>query len=170
MVRWAFGVFAVCAAALAAAQGGVYRQTDESGAPEFTDRPAPGAEAVELPAPNVVPAPRIELPFTVPAARPEPIKYRLRIAAPPPDATVFILEQLLEIRVEAVPPPRTDLGHRLQILFDDAVLAEDVSQFVLDDAERGTHRIGARIVDAEGRTIAEAETVAVHVKRPMVRR
>jgi hypothetical protein len=172
MSRIAATILLVCLAGTGAAQQEqeVYRSTDEQGTPSFSDKPErPDSEQIELRGPSVVPAPKgaqINFDFK----QPEPkVKYnKVEITSPENDAVVYIRTTNIAIQAKVSPPVRNDKGHRLQITLDGEVLVEGTSSYTLDDAHRGTHTLTARIVDKEGRTVAESDPVKVHIKKPTI--
>lgn len=157
-------------AGVVCAQQDVYRDTDEDGTPSYSDVPQqPDSEKLDVPNVNVVPSPKTtQFRFDYDPPKTEPKYGTLKVTAPENDAVVYIRTTNILIRVDIVPPARSDLGHRLQITFDGEVLTEGSTSYTLDDANRGTHAITARVVDAQGRTVAESEPVKVHIKKPTV--
>lgn len=145
----------------------VYRSVGPDGTPVFSDVPQDDkAKELRLKPMNVVPAPTpIDLQLQLNAPTPQ-ISYSLEITEPQNDSTVFINAANLSIRVNVVPPVRNQLGHKLQILMDGKVLAENQSSFTLADADRGSHQIAAQIVDADAKIIKASPAIIVHVQKP----
>lgn len=89
-------------------------------------------------------------------------RYRtLEITEPANNSTIRIHANNVRIKANVVPPVRQDLGHTLQITLDDQLLIENQTDFLLDDADRGPHVIGLKIIDSEGKTVLKAEDVRI---------
>lgn len=157
--------------ALSTASAQVYRSTDEEGNPVYTDTPgSPEVQELKLPPVNIIPSPKTpELEFDVKEPDFDLEKYRsLEITAPQNDATVFIRTTNLPIEVKLLPPVKQALGHRLQVLWDGAVLFENQTSYLLDEAHPGTHTITARVVDEQGKVLIKSQPVNVHIRKPTV--
>ncbi|ROR34191.1 DUF4124 domain-containing protein [Inmirania thermothiophila] len=144
----------------------VYKWTDAEGRVHYSDRPAPGAEAVRLDPLSTFRAPApARRPPTPPAPQAAEGYRRVVIAAPEPEATIRDNEGRITVVVNLEPALRE--GHAVQILVDDRPQGAParVTQFTLTNVDRGTHRIGARVLDGEGREVARAEPVTVYLHR-----
>ncbi len=94
-----------------------------------------------------------------------PTKYRsLEIIEPANNSTIAIHSNNIIIKTNVVPPVRQDLGHVLQITLDNEVVIENQTDFMLDDADRGAHVIGLRVVDSDGETVQQAESVSIIIR------
>ena len=153
---------------LISAYAQIYESKDEKGNPSFSDVPKESAKELKLPPVNVVPATKsldVDFEFNQPSIN--TVKYRtLEIIAPKNDETVFINTDNMRIEVRLVPPVRRELGHRLRILFDSEVIAENDSSYLLDDADRGMHIVSAQVVDEKGDVIMNSKPVTVHIRKP----
>ncbi len=148
----------------------IYKRVLPDGSVVFSDEPGPGAEVVELPPVQTVPA----LPLVVAPAdekkkkEPPPITYeRLRIAYPADDMPIRENSGRVEVEVELHPPLQRSAGHRLVLKLDSRVVATAVSgtRFVLDNVDRGTHEVVAEIQDAQGKTLKRSPPVIFHLLR-----
>lgn len=155
---------------LSVAHAQVYRSTDQDGNPVYSDTPsAPDAQELKLPPVNIIPSGPSGLDFEVKQPEFDLEKYRtLEIVAPQNDATVFINTANLPIEVKLLPPVKRALGHRLVILWDGNVLFENQNSFLLDDADRGTHVLEARVMDEKGKILIQSQPVNVHIRKPTV--
>lgn len=173
MVRKALiRVLLVCLSGLSAAWAqDVYRSEDDQGVPSFSDVPGLDSKKLDIKPMNVVPATKpmdFELRLKNPSTDTS-LKYKgLQVTSPADNATIFINSDNLNIKVSVVPAIRSHLGHKLQILFDGTVLVEDTNSYTLDDADRGSHNISARIIDKNDRVIERSESVTVHIKKPTI--
>lgn len=146
----------------------VYQGTDEQGNPSFSDVPQANSKKLDLKPMNVLPALKSpDLRLKVRNKLKPTIKYsEITVTAPANDTTVFINADNLPISVNVVPAIWARLGHRLQIMFGNKVLVENQTSFTLDDADRGSYDIIARIIDEQGKTIIASSPVTVHIKKP----
>jgi hypothetical protein len=88
----------------------------------------------------------------------------LEIVRPSNNSTFDISQANIRIEANVVPPVRRDLGHVLQIRLDDTVIVENETQYMLDDVERGKHRIVVQIIDSDGNIIARTDEIAVLIE------
>lgn len=154
--------------ALSTAHAQVYRSTDEAGNPVYSDTPgAPDAQELKLPPVNIIPSGPAGLNFEVKQPDFNLEKYQsLEIVAPQNDATVFIRTTNLPIQLKLLPPVKLALGHRLVVLWDEEVLFENQTSYLLDDADRGTHTLVARVANEKGKILIQSKPVNVHIRKP----
>jgi hypothetical protein len=147
----------------------VYQTKDEDGNITYTDvPPTEGAPEVELPPVNVFKAPRepVESSLKSSAKTADEFKYqKLEILSPPDNETIFINTTKISIEIKVFPGINRGANHRLQILWDGQVLAENQLTYQIEQAERGEHTIKAQIVDQNNQVLISATSV-VHVKQP----
>lgn len=152
---------ALCATSAGAAP---YKWVDKDGKVHYSDQPPPGgvkAEKVELkPLTEVTiePAPpsTSSAPTSAPAAA-DQVSYRsLTITNPQDQATIREASAGVSISVKLEPPLVGD--DKLELTLDGNVVTENIP-FI----ERGEHRIGARVIGADGSERIAAPTVTIYV-------
>jgi hypothetical protein len=150
----------------AAAAETVYRWVDENGVVNFSSEPRPGAETMDLgPLPTTrldTPAPAREESEQAPAA--DAPDYRLGIENLHDGQVVWNDARRLELVFDLSPQLAAGRGHRLEVYLDDTrrAVLRDGRRVVLEDVDRGTHRVRAEIVDAEGRRLARSAELTIH--------
>jgi hypothetical protein len=150
----------------------VYQTKDAQGNVIYTDKEPPGGggRKLTLPPVNVLdPAKQMDLDIQ-PKADSSSFTYRaLEVTSPQDNQTIFIATSNLPIAVKVIPPLNWELEHRLQILLDDQVLTENQQNYVLEDADRGSHVIAARILDKNRQLVIESKPVTVHIQKQFTR-
>jgi hypothetical protein len=149
--------------ALALAQ--VYKWTDAQGKAQFSDRPAPGAEAIGLATKKASPPEREKAPSP---ARGQLGPYtQFEIVTPEHNATVRDAQG--QVDVGLVLEPTAPEGHRLQILLDGTPIAGEVpgTQMALTGVRVGSHLVQARILDARDKVIAATPVITFHLRKPL---
>ncbi|WP_169307140.1 DUF4124 domain-containing protein [Ferrimonas sediminicola] len=145
-------------------QAAIYRWVDDRGVIHYGDLPPPGqAEPVTL-----TPGNRVTLHAPIlPTVSPPPVEtaahYTLAIINPAPDATLRSNQGRLAVRVTTDPKPAPD--HSLQLLVDDRLHPLKGGRITLENVDRGSHRLQALMVDAEGALLAESQAITVHLHR-----
>lgn len=153
-------------AAIAAATG-VYVTYDKDGRPQYSDRPQPGTQKVEVP-----PAQTYEAPKPVataaqpsPAARvePAPATPACRIVSPLPDEVFLNVESLT---VTAIGPPRSTPTLQLN---GNTIQSEDGKPvFVIRPIPRGTYTATVTFSGGTAGAACRTATVTFHVRQPSV--
>ncbi len=151
----------------AAMATGVYVTYDKEGRPQYSDRPQPGAQQVEVapaqtyeaPKPATVTVPRT-LPVVTPGAAPAPT---CRIVSPLPDEVFLNVESLTVTAVGPSPSTATlELnGNRLQS-------ADGSPVFVIRPIPRGTYTATVTFSAGTAAAICRTATVTFHVRQPSV--
>ena len=162
----AVAILLVAAAMSQAAE--VYKIVDADGNITYTDQPGDStAERLNLPQINqtAAPATRVE---QEPAATAEAdfAGYSRAHLSSPEDGAV-ILHNQVNIIVQLALEPQLQPGHLVQFSVNGVAQGLPVSAtaYQLDNIERGSHRIGAAVVNGENRIVIAAKPVTVHVKR-----
>lgn len=151
----------------------VYRYVDAQGVVHYTDKPPrPDAKPAALPplqtmggygTPAAAGAPATAE-AAAPAAAPREPRYGLKILSPVADATLRN-DSAGEVAVSVAVSPRLAEGYRVQYTVDGSRVGEPGgTQATLGPLERGSHLIGALLLDADGREVARASPVIVHLK------
>lgn len=166
---------AVCLPSMAAAAP-VYRYVDPDGVVHYTDKPpTPDARPIELKPVQTVgsrPAPgeTVTSPAGVTApASPAAARIEVGIASPAADETLRGDDGRLPVSL-ILGSPIPDGGGLLYLLDGRAQNATPIRalSFTMENVERGSHLIGARLVDSAGRELGAATPVIVHMKPPTV--
>lgn len=153
-------------AVLAAGAGAteIYRWVDEQGNVIFSDVPRPGAKKVEVGEVSTVPGQPVPAPSRKPMEAAAPRYTRLGIASPEDEATIRNQQHL---NVEVVSDPALDggAGHRVQFYLDGERYGQPVegTSIVVQPIYRGTHQVGAAIVDARGKELVRAAPITIYV-------
>jgi hypothetical protein len=172
----AAGVSALLIAAAAAEQ--VYRWVDENGVVNFSNLPRRGAEPLQI-----GPAPAVEFDLPSPSSAGQDGgdgagsteargDYQLTITNLRDGQVVWNDARRLELAFDIQPSLEDAAGRRLQVFVDGerrAVLDRG-DWVVLEDIDRGTHRIWAELVGADGRRLAASDRLTVHHKQHSVQR
>ena len=156
----------------------LYRWVDEQGRVHYSDRPADGAERVELKtAPAATPSPRVSTPAaaTRPAPpRPDPddtaaVAYQsVAIVSPQQDQVLWNIGSVLTVTVDV--QPGLAAGHRVVVRYNGQPVEwpAQASSHQVPDVYRGTHTVSVSVTDAAGRVLASSDTVTFHVKQTSV--
>lgn len=170
----------LCAALLVAPFGtghaqAVWKWKDEKGVTHYSDQPGPGAVRVDLSSQtysseeartdiNVDTQPRTSTPTVS--------EYTaLRITQPAADQTLFAGEGPVTVQVSV--EPGLQAGHSVQILFDGRNISPEDSTSLsatLPQVERGAHIVQAKVIDANGETVAASVPVTFHMRQPSINR
>ncbi len=166
----------LCALIAAPAHAEIYRWVDKDGNVHFTDQAREGAKAVELNEATVFPGMKPAAPAAVgpesPADRQsaEADYERFVITSPANEVNIWTGEGRVEVDVDLVPALRE--GHRLVLNVNGSPVSDGFSggRLVLNNVERGTHRLVAEIRDGSGVVLRRSEPVLFHLKRPTIRK
>lgn len=177
LIPWLW-LAAVCLPSVAAA-GPVYRYVDPDGVVHYTDKPpTPDARPIELkpvqtvgsrPAPGeTATSPPGVTPPTA-AASPAAARIEVGIASPTADETLRGDDRRLPVSL-ILGSPIPDGAGLLYLLDGRAQNAAPTRalSFTMENVERGSHLIGARLVDSTGQELGTATPVIVHMKPPTV--
>lgn len=167
-MRW-IGMAVLLFFAFAAFATEMWRWVDDRGVVHYSDRPHPGAERVDIQAPQTFTAPQIEAPAPEPRSEPSPepasTYSRLSILSPEEGETLWNIGAQLNVQLEI--EPRLADQHELRVYLDGQRI-EDVpqaSQFTLDEVFRGERRLRVAIVDGDGRELASSSTITFYVQQ-----
>jgi len=146
----------------------VYKIVDADGNITYTDQPgASAAERLNLRRINQAAAPAVRVEDGPTAnAEADLVGYSsARISSPVHQAV--ILHNQANIIVQLALEPQLQPGHLVMFAVNGVAQGLPVSAtaYQLDNIERGSHRIGAAVVDGKNRVLIAAKPVIVHVKR-----
>ena len=149
-----------------------YRWVDEDGVVHFSDRPAPGAEQIELPRDTRTASQRrVAAAATVPTqsagdqlAEAPAFKYEsLAVASPEAEQTLWNIEGVLDVTL-ALSPALQD-GHQVRVYFDGKRQTVNNASFQIQEVWRGVHNIQAEVVDAKGKLMIRSVTNRFYVQQ-----
>lgn len=172
----------LCCALPLVAAAEIYRYVDEDGSVHYTDEPPPehkdAAETVDLEPLRTVESRAPASPPTITRSTQQSAKAggdlysAVKIARPLNEQTIRDASNTLTVVVQSEPALRTTLGHRVRFFLDGAAVnSEPIASntITMREVYRGTHTVGAEIVDGQGRVIGSAEPATVYMKPPRVR-
>ncbi len=161
----------VLAAATAAAQE-AYRWVDEDGVVHYSDRPREGAEAIELPEPNVATVRRVPQAAArgeaaeEPASEPTPGYTSIEIVSPKAEETLWNIEGVLNVSVAL--EPSLQPGHQVRAYFDGEMQPVSGTSFQLQEVWRGVHNIQVEVVDSTGKLLIRSRPSRFYVQQNTV--
>lgn len=147
----------------------VYKSYDKDGSVKFTDEPVDGSQEIEVREanrvqfvrPEVRPSPEDELEQVLDI---KPVTYEVSIVSP-------VDQSHYQNRFEPIPvkvslEPELQEGHRLEVTDNGEPLAPGESGGIkLGFLVRGEHRLVARVINREGKPVAESPPVTVYIHR-----
>lgn len=148
----------------------IYKWTDSSGQVHFSDEPHPGAQSVDLPPPQTFSSPPIQKNKTTNINEQDktqkPVDYKIQIVQPEPQATIRNNQGYVPIVVQTDPELKD--GAKLQVMYNGQPLGKPSTStsFTLRDVYRGSHTVSAKVIDANGKEISQAEPVTFYMHRP----
>ena len=137
----------------------VYKSVDEAGNVIFSDRPGAEAETLDLqPAPTIKnPNPPAYRPPPAPVAAPAPY-HSLTITSPQNDQGLRSNTGDFSVALSLSPPLKP--GHRIIITLDGREIANGAeTRATVKNADRGSHILGARVIDAAGQTLITTSSI-----------
>ncbi len=89
-----------------------------------------------------------------------------------PENDSIIPHSQISIVIQLSLSPQLQAGHRVQFWFDGAPQGQPVAAtgYQIDNIERGSHSLSARVFDAQGQLLISTASVEVHVKRHFARK
>ena len=161
-----------CLAAAGAAAQEAYRWVDENGVVHYSDRPREGAEAIDLPAPNVATTRQVARPSAAPQQddeadeEPETGYSSIEIISPAAEETLWNIEGVLSVSVAL--QPALQPGHQVRAYFDGEMQPVSGTSFQLQEVWRGVHNIQVEVVDATGRVMIRSQPNRFYVQQNTV--
>lgn len=158
---------------VAAAQAATtYKWVDKNGVVHYSDRPAPGAEKVELHEAQTFTPPRSAATTRTSTQRAagasgSQAQYeKLDLWKPENDETVANSGNRIDVRVRL--EPELQPGHAIWLYLDGKRvdgLPQAGESFTVDNVWRGTHTLHAIVADRGGQPMARSQTVTFHVQQ-----
>jgi hypothetical protein len=170
-LRFVFVLLWVLAAGAAGAQE-AYRWVDEDGVVHYSDRPREGAEAIQLPAPNVATTRRVPQRSADAGEggqqpeQPAPGYSSIEIVSPKSEETLWNIEGVLNVSVAL--QPALQAGHQVRAYFDGQMQPVSGTSFQLQEVWRGVHNIQVEVVDATGRLLIRSQPNRFYVQQNTV--
>jgi hypothetical protein len=137
-----------------------YRWVDADGVVHYSDRPEPGADAIQLP--TYQPPAGSRTPAPTPTGNnqsrnttqgendTQPFSYEsLSIASPAAEETLWNIEGVLNVSLSLAPALQS--GHRVRVYFDGTPQMVSGTSFQLEGVYRGVHNLQAEVIDQSGR-------------------
>ena len=165
-------LLAALASAICSAEVEVYKVVDGSGAIIYTDTPPTDSNASKLALPSINQLPAISAgePGEAEVAESAFAGYtRLEITEPGNDSLVYYDQQQITVRL--VLTPDLQQGHLVQFMLDGYPRGRPVAEtvYTLGNLQRGSHKISARVISAQGELVGQARPVNIHVQRHLKR-
>jgi hypothetical protein len=165
MLRQLMGAVLALAVLLAVAEPAgatIYKYIDKNGNMVLTDQPVPGA--VEVPEHPVMTMsfPKGDVQPMATSKKEEKPNYVITITSPAPNA-IFYRQQDHVVAVAVSVDPALKPGSALVLQLDGKPF--DGSEIDIDAMERGSHNVGAKIVDLKGNVVAEGPSNIFYVQQ-----
>jgi hypothetical protein len=152
-------------------QAEIYKSQNEKGEWIYSDKPSPSAERMKLP-PLSTYTPSTPSPHSAsaPKQEPEDVYKSMVFVEPENNATIRDNEGLVAASVRIEPLLKSQQGHKIQFYLDDIPHGAPVVGLgmTLKNVERGTHVLGARVLNADGELVFSASPVIFHVHKQSV--
>ena len=153
-------------------QAEIYKSQNEKGEWVYSDKPSPEAERMKLPPLSTyTPAP-IKQPSVSDTDREQPdYTYKSMVfVAPVNDATVRDNQGIVSASVKLDPSLMGQQGHKIQFYLDGSPHGTPVagSNLMIKNLDRGTHALGARVLNASGESLFSADPVTFFLHRQSV--
>ncbi|MEE8264011.1 MAG: DUF4124 domain-containing protein [Gammaproteobacteria bacterium] len=150
----------------------VYRWVDENGHVVYSDRPHPGAQALEKEEVQTVDVPPVE-PITPRSETKESPKSgfagykRVAVVSPQNDEPVRENAGNVTVSVTLEPGLQNKLGHKLALFVDGTQISEPgtATQFQLNNMNRGTHTLEAKVIGPDSKVIKSSSPIVFHMLR-----
>lgn len=159
-------IYTVLITFAAAASADVYRSVDEDGNIIYSDTPSEGAEKIDLrEAQTVESQPGTEsFQYEPPESDPPPRYKEVAITSPQNDESIRANSGNITIRMSVNPSLRP--GDSLVLTMDGKEIASGRSTSVsLENVDRGTHSLSARVVGRDGKSLVSSDPVKFHLMR-----
>lgn len=154
----------------------VYKVVDQDGNVTYTDRPGTDLDTAsleKLPPLNKMPALTAPIDDELEESAQEQAfaGYRRGIILSPENDAIIPHNQT-SIIIQLALNPQLQPGHNVQFLFDGVPQGPAVAATArkIENIERGTHSLSARVFDADGQPLISIAPVKVHVKRSFARK
>lgn len=149
-----------------------YKWVDAEGVVHYSDRPEPGAEAIELPTYQPPSGARTPAPTSSYTRRndtqtedaAQPFSYQsLTVASPAADQTLWNIEGVLSVSLSLSPGLQS--GHRIRVYFDGTPQMVSGTSFQIEGVYRGQHNLQAEVIDPSGKLMIRSEPSRFYVQQ-----
>jgi hypothetical protein len=149
-----------------------YRWVDADGVVHYSDRPEPGADAIQLPTYQQPASSRAPVPASNDQSRnnnqgenaTQPFSYEsLSIASPAAEETLWNIEGVLNVSLGLAPALQS--GHRVRVYFDGTPQMVSGTSFQLEGVYRGVHNLQAEVIDQSGRLMIRSQPTRFYVQQ-----
>ena len=136
----------------------------------FSDRPTPGAQRIELAEPNrsrslATPADPAD---TADTSDLMPFRYEsFEVASPGAEETLWNIEGVLNVSMALSPPLQA--GHQVRVYFDGNPQIVSGTSLQLQEVWRGVHNLQAEVLDETGKMLIRSRTNRFYVQQTTVR-
>lgn len=156
-----FGLMLAALAVAMPAAATVFKYFDKNGNLVLTDRPVKGAVEVPVGPTMTIPAPTGN--SAPPSAARKPREaYKVSITSPEKEA-IFYRNEDSSVAVAVAVDPALKPGSVLQVTLDGQ--AYENTEIDVGSLDRGSHNIGAKVINSHGEAVAEAEPVVFYVQQ-----
>ncbi len=149
--------------------GKVFKWVDSEGRTQFSDRPQPDAQAIDLKGAGASDSTGESASVDGAASQSVLGPYTaFEVVSPEPNQTLRLAQQNLPVSLIIDPPLMP--GHQLNLVMDSVPIAVDqasATQMSLTDVPWGSHQVFAEIHDSKGDTIARTTPVRFHLRKPL---
>lgn len=157
---------------LSPAHAEVYRWVDDKGVVHYGDKPPKeGVAPVQLPPLQTYSPAELPIRAAQPATA-EPVataRPSVRVTSPAQDETIRNGGTTVSLTVDATLAEGQGLVYYLDGVAQNPVPTASTA-WLFENVERGEHQLGAAVVGPDGRELARAAPVTVHMKPPIVLR
>lgn len=159
--------------AVPAVAADMWRWRDADGVVHYSDRPMPGAEKISIETAERSPQPQTQTssqPQTAPrppAAEPPPPRYVRCAFMRPSNDEVF--NSVNAVTATVALEPALQNGHRLVVYVNGAeypAWPAGVQTYTLQELNRGSYTLNARVVDAQGNAHCSGPATTFHIRQP----
>ncbi|WP_244913059.1 DUF4124 domain-containing protein [Methylophaga nitratireducenticrescens] len=156
----------------------IYRWVDDNGNQVYSDQPGENgenAEKIELQQPMTYSP--VQIPEVTDAASDEEQEksdntdavpnYKVAIVAPEDDVGLRVNNGNVTVNLQAFPALNPERGDLIQLYLDGLPAGMPMAQlsFMLENLDRGTHTLSAKVLNASGEVLAQSETITFHLQR-----
>ncbi|MEO8307026.1 MAG: DUF4124 domain-containing protein [Pseudomonadota bacterium] len=155
-----------------------WRWKDANGVVHYSDKPAPGAERIEViaPKPSIsVTRPPVAQPRAAAAANeeadsPAVVPYTRCVITSPDNEETF--NAVNTVSASLLLEPALQPGHRIEMLLNGNIVKDwpqQASSHTLTNLERGSYTLSARVLDSFGGSVCAGPTINFFVHLPVMR-